>query len=174
MLTRRCVSVALWLGVSFGSYCRCWLRVLLMCSQLVPLSCLAAGDSALWGGGLHLEEASTVQLGWWGRVALHACGGVPQGVVRVEVDMGGHWRTTHGCVHEPVNMGGRGGGRIGGASCRLMRRAVRLARVATWGKASEHRARAVWVNMLLCARWETTDLYLSLRTFLLSVRYRWE
>ena len=38
-----------------------------------------------------------------------------------------------------VNMGGKGGGRMGGASCRLMRRAVRLARVATWGKASEHR-----------------------------------
>ena len=30
---------------------------------------------------------------------------------------------------------------------------VRLARVTTWGEASEHRARATWVNMLLCARW---------------------
>jgi hypothetical protein len=30
---------------------------------------------------------------------------VRRGVVRVEVDMGGHWRTTHACVHEPVNMG---------------------------------------------------------------------
>ena len=48
---------------------------------------------------------------------------------------------------------------MGGASCRLMRRAVRLAMVTTWGKASEHRARAAWVNMLLCARWEATDLF---------------
>ena len=42
---------------------------------------------------------------------------------------------------------------------------MRLARVAIWGKASEHRARATWVNMLLCARWEAMDLFLSLRIF---------
>ena len=32
-------------------------------------------------------------------------------------------------------------------------------------KASEHRARATLVNILLCARWEVTDFFLSLRTF---------
>ena len=41
---------------------------------------------------------------------------------------------------------------LGGASCRLMGRAVRLTRAAAGGQASEHRARAMWVNMLLCAR----------------------
>ena len=38
-------------------------------------------------------------------------------------------------------------GGLGRASCRLMRRAVRLTRVATGGQASEHRARAMRVNM---------------------------
>ena len=56
-------------------------------------------------------------------------------------------------------------GGLGRASCRLMRRAVRQIRVATGGQASEHWARATWVNMLLCARWEVTDLFLSLRNF---------
>ena len=57
---------------------------------------------------------------------------------------------------------------MGGASCSLMRGAVRLARVTSWGEASEHRACATWVNMLLCARWEATDHFLSLRTFFLG------
>ena len=45
----------------------------------------------------------------------------------------------------------------------LMRRAVRQTRVAAGGQASEHRARATWVNMLLCACWRVTHLFLSLR-----------
>ena len=49
-LPRWCVCVALCLGVSLGSWCRCWLRVVLMCFQLMQLSCLASGDSALWRG----------------------------------------------------------------------------------------------------------------------------
>ena len=40
---------------------------------------------------------------------FHACGGVAWGVVCV----GGPQCTTHAGVHEPVNMGGKGGGRIG-------------------------------------------------------------
>ena len=51
-----------------------------------------------------------------------------------------------------------------GASCMLMRRAVRQTRVATGGQASEHRARTTWVYMLLCVCWRVTHLFLSLRT----------
>jgi len=54
---------------------------------------------------------------------------------------------------------------LGRASCRLMRRAVRQTRVATWREAPEHQARATRANMLLCARWEATDLFLLLRNF---------
>ena len=57
-------------------------------------------------------------------------------------------------------------GGLGGASCRLMGRAVRLTRVAAGGQASVHWARAMWVNMLLCARWKVTHLFALLRTFL--------
>ena len=35
LFPRWCVCVALSLGVWFGSYCRCWLRVVLMCFQLM-------------------------------------------------------------------------------------------------------------------------------------------
>ena len=42
LLPRRCVCVALCLGVSFGSCCRLWLRVVLMCFQLVQLSCMVS------------------------------------------------------------------------------------------------------------------------------------
>ena len=31
----------------------------------------------------HLEKASTIQQGWWGRLVLHACGGVARDVVCV-------------------------------------------------------------------------------------------
>ena len=47
LFPRRCVCVALCLIVSFGSYCRCWLRVVLMCFQLMQLSCMVSGDLAL-------------------------------------------------------------------------------------------------------------------------------
>ena len=47
----------------------------------------------------------------------------------------------------------------------LMRRAVRQTRVAAGGQESEHRARATWVNMLLCACWRVTHLLLSLPFF---------
>ena len=50
LFPRRCVCVALCLGVSFGSCCRCWLRVVLMCFQLMQLSCMVSGDLALWRG----------------------------------------------------------------------------------------------------------------------------
>ena len=43
-------------------------------------------------------------------------------------------------------------------------RRQQVQQVTTWGKASEHRARATWVDMLLCAHWEATDLFLSLRS----------
>ena len=56
-------------------------------------------------------------------------------------------------------------GGLGGASCMLMGRAVRQTRVPTGGQASEHRARAMWVNMLLCVRWKVTHLLSLLRTF---------
>ena len=68
-------------------------------------------------------------------------------------------------MHQTTWVGEVEGG-LGRASCMLMRSAVRQTRVATGGQASEHRARATWVNMLLCARWGVTDLFLSLRTFL--------
>ena len=58
-------------------------------------------------------------------------------------------------------------GGLGGAGCMLISRAVRQTRVAAGGQASEHQARATWVNMLLCARWRVTHLFLSLRIFLL-------
>ena len=73
--------MALSLGVSFGSWCRCWLRMFLMCFHLMQLSCLAAGDVALLEG--HLEKASTIQQSWWGRLVIHACGGVARDVVCV-------------------------------------------------------------------------------------------
>ena len=111
LLPRRCVCVALWLGVSFGSCCCCWLRVLLMCSQLVLLSCLAAGDSALWGG-IWRRPVPSSWAGGDGLRFMRAVGCVGASF-RVEVGMGGHWRTTHAFVHESVNMGGRGGGRFG-------------------------------------------------------------
>ena len=65
-------------------------------------------------------------------------------------------------MHQTTWVGKVEGG-LGRASCRLMRRAVRQTRVATWREAPEHRARATWANMLLCARWEATDLFLLLR-----------
>ena len=67
-------------------------------------------------------------------------------------------------MHQSTWVGKVGGG-LGRASCRFVRRAVRLTRVATGGQASGHRARAAWVSMLSCARWEATDLFLWLRTF---------
>ena len=71
-------------------------------------------------------------------------------------------------MHQTTWVGKVEGG-LGRASCRLMRRAVRQTRVATWREAPEHQARATWANMLLCARWEATDLFLLLRIFLLTV-----
>ena len=65
-------------------------------------------------------------------------------------------------MHQSTWVGKVEGG-LGRASYRLVRRAVRQTRVDTWGKASEHRARATWANMLSCARWEATDLFLLLR-----------
>ena len=70
MLPRRYVCVARCLGVPFGSWCRWWLRVLLMCSQLVPLSCLAAGDSAPLGGASGGDQyhpaglVGTIDVSW--------------------------------------------------------------------------------------------------------------
>ena len=58
-------------------------------------------------------------------------------------------------------------GGLGGASWMLMSRAVRQTRVAAGGQASEHRARATWANMLLCACWRVTHLFLLLRNFFL-------
>ena len=49
-------------------------------------------------------------------MVLHACCGVPRGVVCV----GGYRLTTHAGVHAPVNMGGEGGGMIG--TCELQAR----------------------------------------------------
>ena len=67
-------------------------------------------------------------------------------------------------MHQTTWVGKVEGG-LGRASCRLMGRAVRQTRVATWREASEHQARATWASMLLCARWEATDLFLLLRNF---------
>ena len=39
----------------------------------------------------HLEKASAIQQGWWERVAFRACGGVPRGVICVEVGMESEW-----------------------------------------------------------------------------------
>jgi hypothetical protein len=44
--------------------------------------------------------------------------------------------------------------------------------VAAGGQASEHQARATWVNMLLCARWRVTHLFLSLRNFYIDGLYK--
>ena len=60
-------------------------------------------------------------------------------------------------MHQSTWVGKVEGG-LGRAGCRLMRRVVRLTRVATGGQASEHRARAMRVDMLLCARWKVTHL----------------
>jgi hypothetical protein len=67
-------------------------------------------------------------------------------------------------MHQSTWVGKVEGG-LGRASCRLMRWAVRLTRVAAGGQASEHQARAMWVNMLLRARWKVTHLFSLLRTF---------
>ena len=42
---------------------------------------------------------------------------------------------------------------------------MRQTRVATWREAPEHQTRATWASMLLCVRWEATDLFLLLRNF---------
>jgi hypothetical protein len=52
---------------------------------------LAAGDSHVSPLGRDLEEASTIQQGWWGRVVFHACGGVARGVVCVEGEIESEW-----------------------------------------------------------------------------------
>ena len=159
MLPRRCVCVALCLGVSFGSCCRWWLRVLLMCSQLVLLSCLVSGDSALWRG-IWRRPVPSSGAGGDGWCSMRAVGCL--GTSFVWVGTGEPLMLAY--MHQSTWVGKVEGG-LGRASCRLMRRAVRQTRVATGGQASEHRARATWVNMLLCARWEVTDLFLSLRTY---------
>ena len=70
------------------SRCLVWLVLSLLASRgshVLPVDAVVlygfTGDLALWGG--HLEKASTIQQGWWGRMVLHACCGVPRGVVCV-------------------------------------------------------------------------------------------
>ena len=147
LLPRRCVCVALWLGVSFGSCCCCWLRVLLMCSQLVLLSCLAAGDSALWGG-IWRRPVPSSWAGGDGLRFMRAVGCVGASFVLKLAWVGTGEPLMLSYMNQSTWVGKVEGG-LGGASCRLMRRAVRLTRVAAGGQASEHRARATWVSMLL-------------------------
>ena len=136
LFPRRCVCVALCLGVSFGSCCRLWLRVSHVIPVLLQLSCMVSGDSALWrgiwrrpvpssrAGGDGSVDASCVR---WGASGRRLCGWAP---------------LNHSCLRRYMNQStwvGKVEGGLGGASCRLMRRAVRLTRVATGGQASEHR-----------------------------------
>ena len=60
-------------------------RVVLMCFQLMQLSCLASGDSALWRG-IWRRPVPSSRAGGDVWLVLHACCGVPRGVVCV----GGH------------------------------------------------------------------------------------
>ena len=73
------------------SRCLAWLVVSLLSahvSHLLPFDAVVLlGLRRLSPLEGHLEKASTIQQGWWGRLVLHACCGVPRGVVCV----GGHW-----------------------------------------------------------------------------------
>ena len=159
LFPRRCVCVALCLGVSLGSYCRCWLRVVLMCFQLMQLSCLASGDSALWRG-IWIRPVPSNRAGGDVWCCMRAVGCLGASFVWV----GTSEPLMLASTHQSTWVGKVEGG-LGCASCRLMKRVVRLTRVAAGGQASEHRARAMWVNMLLCARWKVTHLFSLLRTF---------
>jgi hypothetical protein len=161
----RRVCVALCLCVLFGSCCRWWLRVLLVCSQLVLLSCFATGDSALWGGiwrrpvpssGAGGDDWCSMRaVGWLGTSFMWVGTGEPLMLAYMGQSA---WV-------------GKVEGGLGGARCMLMRSAVRQTRVATGGQASEHRARAAWVNMLLCARWKVTHLFSLLRMCTECIQY---
>ena len=63
-------------------------------------------------------------------------------------------------------LGGDGGGRVGGANCRLMRRVTRLVRMAERAQAAGHGARVILASVLLCACWRVTHFFSLLRTFL--------
>ena len=156
-LPRWCVCVALCLGVSFGSCCRCWLRVVLMCFQLVQLSCLASGDSALWRG-IWRRPVPSSRAGGDVWCCMRAVGCLGASFVWV----GTSEPLMLAYMHQSTWVGKVEGG-LGRASCRLVRRAVRQTRVDTWREASEHRARATWASMLLCARSKVTDLFLLSR-----------
>ena len=56
-------------------------------------------------------------------------------------------------------LGGDGGGRMGGANCRLVRRVARLVEMAVVEQAAEHGPRVSWASMLLCACWKATHLF---------------
>ena len=62
-------------------------------------------------------------------------------------------------------LGGDGGGRMRGASCRLVRRVARQVRMAVGEQAVEHGPCVIWASMLLCARSKVADLFLLLRIF---------
>ena len=137
LLPRRCVCVALWFGVSFGSCCCCWLRVLLMCSQMVLLSCLAAGDSALWGG-IWSRPVPSSWAGGDGLRFMRAVGCVGASFVLKLAWVGTGEPLMLSYMNQSTWVGKVEGG-LGGASCRLMGRAVQVSR--TGGQSGQRLSR---------------------------------
>ena len=126
---RWCVCVALrggvyaWLVLSLLA-----MRVVLMCFQLVQLSCLASGDSALWRG-IWRRPVPSSWAGGDGWCFMRAVGCL--GASFVWVGTGEPLMLAY--MHQSTWVGKVEGG-LGRASCRLMRRAVRQTRVAHEGR----------------------------------------
>ena len=130
-----------------------------MCFQLVQLSCLAAGDLALWGGIWRRPVPSSWAGGdvW---CCMRAVGCLGASFVRVG--------TSEPLMLAYMNQStwvGKVEGGLGGVSCRLKRRVARQVRIAVGEQAVEHGPCVIWAGMLLCARSKVTDLFLLLRTF---------
>ena len=160
LFPRRCVCAALCLGVSFGSCCRLWLRVYLMCFQLMQLSCLATGDVALWRG-IWRRPVPSSRAGGDVWCCMRAVGCLGASFVWVD--------TSEPLMLANMNQStwvGKVEGELGGVSCRLMGGVARQVRVAVVEQAVEHGPCVIWAGMLLCARSKVTDLLLLLRTLL--------
>ena len=63
-----------------------WCGVVVVVVVMVVVVVVVIVVVVAWCGRVWCGVASTIQLGWWGRLVLHACCGVPRGVVCV----GGH------------------------------------------------------------------------------------
>ena len=110
-------------------------------------SCLTSGDSVLWRGTWRRPVPSSRLVRTIGASCVR-WGGSGRRLCALEVDMESEWMVMCCAVDVGWEMWGED------RRCELqglMRKVVRLARVTTCGKASEHQG-ATWVNTLLCAR----------------------